>query len=190
MEEQLSKTIYRQIQTDILSRVIDDRTILTENELAKKYGVSKAPVRDALHLLCAQGYLISYPRKGYLIRTYSNAEIRKIQVVRTHIERLSVMLAVENATDDEINSLRAYVRPQEPEIDPEKTNNNMFHMRLAEISHNDYVPVVLRELIHKVCIVWIDQHFDVESHKAIVDALLERDEEKALAALEYDLNHG
>ena len=189
MEEQLSSKVYRRLQTDILSRVIDDRTILTENEIAQKFNVSKAPVRDALHLLCAQGYLISYPRKGYLIRTYSNAEIRKIQEVRTHIEKLSVSLAIRNASDDDIRSLNEFVKPQEPEIDPEKTNNNLFHMRLAEISGNEYVPVVLRELIHKVCIVWIDQQFDVESHKAIVDALLERDEEKALKALEYDLNH-
>ena len=189
MEEQLSKKIYRQLQTDILSRTIDERTILTENELAQKYNVSKAPVRDALHLLCAQGYLISYPRKGYLIRIYSNAEIRKIQQVRSHIERLSVMLAIQNASDDQINSLREYLKPQEPEIDPEKTYNYLFHLRLGEISGNEYVPAVLRELIHKICIAWIDSRYDIDSHRAIIDALLERNEQKALDALEYDLNH-
>ena len=189
MEEQLSNRIYKQLQSDILSRKIDDRTILTENDIAKKFNVSKAPVRDALHLLCAQGYLISYPRKGYLIRTYSSAEIRKLQVVRTHIERLSVTLAVKNATDEQIDSLREFLKPQEPEVDPEKTNNYLFHLRLAEISGNEYVPDVLRELIHKVCIAWLDSTYDIESHRAIVDALLERNEEKALAALEYDLNH-
>lgn len=189
MEEQLSSRIYRQLQTAILSREIDNMTILTENEIAQKFNVSKAPVRDALHLLCAQGYLISYPRKGYIIRTYSNAEIRKLQVVRTHIERLSISLAVKNAFDDEIRSLNEFLKPQEPEIDPEKTNNYRFHMRLAEISGNEYVPSVLRELIQKICIAWLDSTYDIESHRAIVDALLKRDEEKALAALEYDLNH-
>ena len=189
MEEQLSNKIYRQLRTEILSRVIDERTILTENEISQKFSVSKAPVRDALHLLCAQGYLISFPRKGYLIRTYSSAEIRKIQQVRTHIERLSVMLAVQNASDEQINSLREYLKPQEQEVDPEKTYNYLFHLRLAEISGNEYLPEVLRELIHKICIAWIDSRYDIESHRAIIDALLERDEQKALAALEYDLNH-
>ncbi len=190
MEEQLSTKIYQQLRTDILSRVIDECTILTENEIAKKFNVSKAPVRDALHLLCAQGYLISFPRKGYLVRSYSKSEIRKIQQVRSHIEKLSVMLAVENATDEEILSLREFLKPQEPVQDPEKTNNNLFHMRLAEIGHNEYVPQVLRELIHKICIVWIDEVYEIDSHEAIVSALLKRDMNKALAALEDDLNHG
>ena len=189
MEEQLSNKIYRQLQTDILSRTIDNMTILTESDIAKKFNVSKAPVRDALHLLCAQGYLVSYPRKGYLIRTYSSTEIRKFQEVRTHIEKLSVSLTIKNASDEDIRSLCEYLKPQGPEIDPEKTNNNRFHMRLAEISGNEYIPVVLRELIHRVCIVWIDSTFDVDAHRAIVDALLERNEKKAIKALEYDLNH-
>ena len=190
MEEQLSTKIYNQIRTDILSRVIDERTILTENEIAREFNVSKAPVRDALHLLCAQGYLLSFPRKGYIIRVYSRQEIKKIQTVRTHIEKLSVSLAIENATDEQINSLREYLKPQQPVNDPEKTNNNLFHMRLAEITSNEYVPLVLRELIHKICFVWIDEEYDVETHERIVDALLERNEEKAIAALEDDLRHG
>lgn len=189
MGEQLSNKIYHQIRNDIVSRTIDEGTILTENELAQKYSVSKAPVRDALHLLCGQGYLVSYPRKGYLIKVYSRSELKKIQQVRTHIEKLSVMLAVEHASDEEILSLRQFMKKQAPEIDPNKTNNTLFHMRLAEISGNPYVPAVLRDLIYKVCTVWIDEEFNIDSHAAIVDALLERDTAKALEALEADLKH-
>ena len=190
MEEQLSNKIYRQIQHDILARTIDERMILTENELVQKYGVSKAPVREALHLLCAQGYLISYPRKGYLIRVYSRAEIRKIQQLRAHIEKLSVILAIQNASDEEILSLREYLTQQDPQADPDKANNTLFHMRLAELSGNEYIPETLRGLIHKICLIWIEQEFDIASHAAIMNALLERDTEKALLALEKDLNQG
>lgn len=192
MEEQLSAKIYRHIQQDILSHAIDEQTFLTENELAQKYQVSKAPVRDALHLLCAQGYLTSFPRKGYLVRRYSRAEVRKIQQVRTHLEKLAVTLAVRQASEEDILSLGAYLQdPQSrPETDPENASNSAFHMRLAEISGNEYIVSILRDLLHKICIVWIGEDFDVASHQAIIDALLQRDEAKALAALERDLNHG
>lgn len=192
MEEQLSAKIYRHIQQDILSHAIDEQTFLTENELAQKYQVSKAPVRDALHLLCAQGYLTSFPRKGYLVRRYSRAEVRKIQQVRTHLEKLAVTLAVRQASEEDILSLGAYLQdPQSrSETDPENTSNSAFHMRLAEISGNEYIVSILRDLLHKICIVWIGEDFDVASHQAIIDALLQRDEAKALAALERDLNHG
>lgn len=193
MEEQLSSKVYRHIQQDILSHAIDEQTFLTESELAQKYGVSKAPVRDALHLLCAQGYLTSFPRKGYLVRHYSRAELRKIQQVRTHLEKLAVTLAVRQASEEDILSLRTYLQApaQQPgQIDPETVSNSAFHMRLAELSGNEYIASILRDLLRKVCIVWIDEDFDVASHQAIVDALLRRDEAGALAALEQDLLHG
>ena len=78
---------------------------------------------------------------------------------------------------------------QEPQDDPDKANNTLFHMRLAELSGNEYIPETLRGLIHKICLIWIEQAFDIDSHTAIMNALLERDTEKALIALEQDLNH-
>ncbi len=76
MAEKLSSKIYNSIKADIDSGVIDGRSFLSEAQLAKQFGVSKAPVRDALHLLCSQGYLISYPRKGYMLNLYSSESIR------------------------------------------------------------------------------------------------------------------
>ena len=64
MKEKKSTAIYENIKQDIIEGKFDSRSFLNAGELSEKYDVSKAPVRDALQLLCDSGFLISYPRKG------------------------------------------------------------------------------------------------------------------------------
>ncbi len=187
MAEKLSVKIYNSIKNDIERGVLDGRTFLSESQLAKDFGVSKAPVRDALHLLCSQGYLISYPRRGYMVNLFTIAEINQIQVIRRQLEKLSAKLAIENASEEEILSLRQFTQSDLGEMDPMKTNNSLFHMRLAEISGNKYLPNVLRDLLSKVCQARIMTPSDLEKHNHIIDALLARDLPAAEQALEQDI---
>lgn len=109
--------------------------------MAEKYQVSKAPVRDALHLLVKQGYLVSYPRKGYMVNRFSIDEINQIQMIRRQIEHLSVELVIKNATDEQIQSLYAYTDKKNQE-----EGNSEFHLALAGISGNKFLPETLQEL--------------------------------------------
>ncbi|WP_251614643.1 GntR family transcriptional regulator [Senimuribacter intestinalis] len=187
MAEKLSSKIYNSIKADIDSGVIDGRSFLSEAQLAKQFGVSKAPVRDALHLLCSQGYLISYPRKGYMLNLYSSDEINQIQVIRRQVEKLCVKLAIENASNEEILSLKEFTEQQMGSSDPSKTNNTMFHLRLAEITGNQYLPGILQDMLYKASMAAIKSSSDLEKHQHIVNALLERDLEKAELYLEEDI---
>ncbi len=187
MAEKLSEKIYRSIKADIDSGIIDSRSFLSEAQLAKQFGVSKAPVRDALHLLCSQGYLIGYPRKGYMINMYSVEEINQVQVIRRQMEKLCVQLTIQNASDEEILSLKEFTSLQLGGSDPSRTNNTMFHQRLAEITGNKYLPGILQDLLYKASMAAIKSSSDLEKHQHIVDALLERDLEKAEQYLEEDI---
>lgn len=187
MAEKLSEKIYRSIKADIDSGVIDGRSFLSEAQLAKQFGVSKAPVRDALHLLCSQGYLISYPRKGYMLNMYSADELNQIQVIRRQVEKLCVKLVIEHASDEEILSLKAFTKEQIGGSDPAKTNNTMFHLHLAEITGNKYLPGILQDLLYKASLAALKRSSDLEKHQHIIDALLERDLEKAEKYLEEDI---
>ena len=64
--------------TDRLEDVLRDRiwqgilqpgSVVVEPELAKEFGVSKTPVREALQRLVARGQVTVLPKKGYLIRS-------------------------------------------------------------------------------------------------------------------------
>ena len=187
MAEKLSEKIYRKVKSEIDNGIIDGRSFLSESQLAKEYGTSKAPVRDALHLLCSQGYLISFPRKGYMINMFSIEEINQIQVIRRQLEKLCVKLVIENATDEEIQSLREFTGTQMGENDPMMTNNSRFHIRLAELTGNEFLPEILKNLVNKVSQTVIKRPSDLERHNRIIDALAERNLEKAERCLEEDI---
>lgn len=187
MKPKLSTKIYESIKIDIVNGTLTPKSFLSESEVAKKFNVSKAPVRDALHLLCEQGYLISFPRKGYMVNVYTIDDLNQIQEIRSHLEKLCVVLTIQNATDSEIESLREFTLKDVNQSDPIKTNNTLFHMRLAEISKNKFLPDVLKDLLNKVSQIKINSKSDLEKHNAIIDALLERDTKKALDCLSIDI---
>ena len=184
----LSEQVCDSIRNDIISGRLGARTFLIESEVAERFGVSRAPVRDALHRLCDQGYLVSYPRKGYMVNMHSREEVNKLQEIRLQLEKLSVRLAIETASDAEILSLRELAKGSEQTTDPDNTENSRFHLRLAEISHNEFIPQVLRDLIVKATIPLLNQKIDLDKHNSIIDAMLERDLEKAYRCLEADIH--
>lgn len=96
-------------------------------------------------------------------------------------------LAIENATDEEILSLKEFTALQMGGNDPSRTNNTMFHQRLAEITGNQYLPGILQDLLYKASMAAIKSSSDLEKHQHIVDALLERNLEKAQQYLEEDI---
>ena len=182
MAEKLSVKIYNSVKKDIEEGRIDPREFFSEAQIAEKYGVSKAPVRDALHLLASEGYLVSYHRKGYMVNSYSIDEINQIQTIRRSLEHLSVELVIKNATDEEIHSLYALAEASE-----ESTTNMMFHMGIAKISGNRYLPDALGGFLSKIYVAMRKDKVDADRHCALVDALASRDLDAAIECLNKDI---
>jgi len=186
--ERLSEEIYQDIRCQIIDGILPINVFLTEGQVAAKYGVSKAPVREALHLLCQEGYLVSYPRKGYMVSNVTPEQYEQIREVRAHVEQLSIVLAVQRASDEEIISLRDTISEESTSLNPYKTNNTRFHSRLAEIAHNPYIGDILHKLLGLTSRYAINQRNNNVFHERIIEALLERNKRKALKYLDQDLN--
>lgn len=97
MRETLSDKVYRAIKDDINNFRLNPDEFIVEREMAERYGVSKAPVREALHRLCREGRLISYPRKGYLIVSLNEMEFYQTQQLRLINEGFAVRILVREA---------------------------------------------------------------------------------------------
>ena len=65
--KQLKEQIYDDIFERILKGSLPPNELIKENTLVEYYGVSRAPVREALLMLCTEGVLKSIPRAGYQI---------------------------------------------------------------------------------------------------------------------------
>ena len=81
-------------------------TRLRQELLAAEFGVSRMPVREALHKLEALGLVEITPRRGAFIRGPSTEEIREAYVVRAELEGLAAELAAGLIDDAGLQALR------------------------------------------------------------------------------------
>ncbi|MCP8969363.1 FadR/GntR family transcriptional regulator [Ectobacillus ponti] len=146
--------IYNQILSEIQSGTfqIGDK-LPAERELCEQFGVSRAPIRQALSALELNG--IIYSRQGEGIYVKSNrvavndpqASIfshsvspEEIVEARMNIEPLIVRFAAQRATDEDIEELRATIKQMEEETSagvyvPE--TDERLHYGIAKASHNE-----------------------------------------------------
>ena len=83
--------VHERMRAEILTCTLKPGSLVQENDLALRYGVSKSPVRDAFLRLSQQGLVEVLPRKGYRIKPISVAdaaemyEMRRLQIGRAHV---------------------------------------------------------------------------------------------------------
>lgn len=76
---------------------------LVERELAAALGVSRVPVREALQTLAAEGLVTPRPRSWAVVRTFTDRDLLDLVEVRSAIEVLTVRLAAERGTADQLD---------------------------------------------------------------------------------------
>lgn len=77
-----------------------------EIQLANKLGVSRTPIREALRKLELEGLVNMVPRKGAEVADITEKSLRDVLEVRKALEELSVQLACEKITEEEIEELK------------------------------------------------------------------------------------
>ena len=106
----LADTIHDEI-LDMVIRLSSDQedVVLTEGSLVEKFGVSKAPVREALVKLCSEGVLKSVPRYGYIIVRLNERDARDIAQFRLILELSALKEAFPHIRPEDLKPLRCHL---------------------------------------------------------------------------------
>ncbi len=78
---------------------------IKEQQIADEMNISRAPIREAIRDLAAQGIVEYAPKKGATVATLSEKSIRETYSLRALLEGMAVHLAIENITDEEIKKM-------------------------------------------------------------------------------------
>lgn len=105
----LPEAVYRQLRGAILNGLFRSGQMLRQEELAKRFSVSRAPLREALPRLEAEGIVVLHPRRGYAVVSLDPAEIKEIFELRSLLEERIAHLATLRRTDADVERLRALV---------------------------------------------------------------------------------
>lgn len=94
------------LRRDIVSGELPAGCRLKTQELARRYGTSVNPVREALHQLNGEGFVILSRNRGARVRELDEAFVRNIFDIRALIEPYLVRLFVEHATSEDIARMK------------------------------------------------------------------------------------
>lgn len=192
--------MYNAVLEDIIEGRYKANEIITEGALVEKYGVSKAPVREALIELCKDNLLKSYPRLGYQIIPVTIKEMADVLDFRVDLELCCLRKAAEKITPEDLENLRQDVMDvgvgSAREIVPHWSVNTHFHLQLCRLCDNQYSYKMLKEALRQSA-RFASQYFtaaweqEKESkgsyHAAILDALSRHDIERAEEMLRQDI---
>jgi DNA-binding GntR family transcriptional regulator len=93
-QRSLAEQLYDSVKRDIVEHRLPPDTILAEGALAERYGVSRAPAREALKHLATVGFVRVVPRVGYIVTSVRVRDFDEIFALRLVLEPLAVELAV------------------------------------------------------------------------------------------------
>ena len=176
----------------------------SESELARLFGVSRPVIREALMSLQALGLTSSQTGKGtfvvsdrvrvpLLMGRYSPAHIRE---VRRCVEIPAARLSAERRTDRDIGELAGILARMEDADDPARRNqlDASFHIAIARASGNPLVVKLvedLRSVLEEHSLAAARAPYRrreaAREHRALYDAIVERDPDAAAAAMEAHL---
>lgn len=123
----------------VISGVYGRGTKLKQSEIAEELGVSITPVREALHILEAEGYITGLSHRGLLVPRFDPAETQEVFDLRLMLERDLTAFALPNVTPAHVAELRGFQQvvselSRGRDRLATRTANFRFHFRLYELA--------------------------------------------------------
>ena len=103
----LRDVVFQTLRKGILTGELKPGERLLEIHLADKLGVSRTPIREAIRKLELEGLVTMIPRKGAEVANITEKSLRDVLEVRRALDVLSVELACDRMTEDELIRLQA-----------------------------------------------------------------------------------
>ena len=138
--ERLRDQIYKLIRDDLRTGALAPGERLVEVNLAKKLGVSRTPVREALFQLASDG-LLAESSRGYMLPVHTTEEIRDRLEIRRLLEPEILRRACAEASDRQIKILMKALAEEKKYIDAEDASkfigaNADFRLALLSLCNN------------------------------------------------------
>ncbi|AWI31400.1 GntR family transcriptional regulator [Streptomyces tirandamycinicus] len=186
-----ARSVCTAIRDDIVSGVFERGSRLTEEQLARRYGVSRVPVREALRTLQSEGFVVTRRHAGACVAEPTEQEAADLLEIRLLLEPLGAARAAQRRTEAHLKVLRGLVRlgqdrARRGQGEDLRSLGAWFHETLAQACGSPGLTALLTQLRYKIA--WM---YAVEQparpleawaeHGAIVDAVARGDAERARA---------
>ena len=195
----LAKIAYEALRDSILSGALISGEIYNEMNLANELGISRTPVREALLELSSQGLVTYLPRKGVMVKHYTQRDVEEIFELRSAIELTALEKVVKASPPYDFSRLDNSIQDQreawkKKDHDAYIHSDRVFHLGFCEMIGNRRFFAILeniRDLIHLMAIHALEREGRwkevLKEHESILLAVKEGDGKQARKRMDYHL---
>lgn len=183
--ESMAEITYTAMKRDVIRCVLKPGAVVLEAELAKVYGTSKTPVREAIGQLRREGFVQTLPRRGTLISPISVEDVQHIFFLRTLLQPDAAALAAGRATGDQLKAL-ADLSDRATALEQQTHNdwadlleaNRLFHVAVADLSGIPRLASMISGLLEEVERFYNShgehehQHTPERHHRELLEAIV------------------
>jgi DNA-binding GntR family transcriptional regulator len=185
----LRDVVATELRRLILSGELAPGERLIEDRLAQQLGVSRNPVREAIRVLSAEGFIEVTARRGTFVASMSAVEATNLFEVRLALEPLGARLAARSGTLEQLGELagildRARAATDAGNLDSLAELNTEFHSQVFQMTANSYLIGMAIPMVKRA--QWLFRHSAANraphswtEHQDLIEAIRAGDEELA-----------
>lgn len=145
----------QRLSQEILSGKIGPGQRLVEEQLTRRLGISRAPLREALRLLAQQGLVAHIPRRGVRVATLTERDVRELYAIRNVLEAHAVANALPIQRDADLVGLRVALEQMSQASDSGDRlalaeAHRAFHVALVALADNQQLTAVYESILVKL----------------------------------------
>ena len=197
----LRDVVFKTLRQGILTGELKPGERLMEIHLAKRLGVSRTPIREAIRMLELEGLVIMVPRKGAQVAQITQKSLKDVLEVRRTLDGLAAELACERMTDGDLEKLKQACLAFE-----QATKSNDFtqiartdvelHDCIVQATGNNRLVQIVNNLSEQMYryrfeyIKDVNSHTGlIEEHRVLFEAIASKDKEKAVEVAKLHIDN-
>lgn len=181
----LRDVVFQTLRHAILFGGLKPGERLMEISLAKRLGVSRTPLREAMRMLEQEGLITMIPRKGAEVARITKKDVEDVLEVRCVLEKLAIELACIKITGEQIQQLKQTVKEfkalmDKPDITALAEKDVAFHDIIFAATENRRLIQIINNLREQMYRYRVEHLKDIKTH-----SLLVKEHEAMIADLEH-----
>lgn len=134
----IRERVFEYLKAGVLSGHLNPGERLTEEHLAKEMGVSRTPVREALHKLESEGLIKPLETRGFIVSHDSKDEIEELFEIRSLLEGHALKIISKKISEQDLGQLNNFIEKAEEALRRKKIDevfkwNTKFHDMLHNL---------------------------------------------------------
>lgn len=195
----ISAQIHAALRRDIIVGRLSPRAMLSEQEFAVRFGISRTPVREAMIKLAEEGLVEIFPQYGSFVAPIKLLDVFDSQFAREALECATVERAIERLDKSGDAELKGVIDRQRASLRPQRRDaffraDEDMHILIFKIAGHanawrfvEGAKAQMDRVRHIAIMLPRKQASILAEHEAVVDRMLARDKRGAVEAMRVHL---